>query len=350
MFRVDRATFNEILEKISPFMPTSKSLPRDGRQPVTKKLKLLATLRYLAGGMKWDICFGLKIGYGSFFADNENGIIWPTLMAIDEAYSIGMDFSKENCEKLASEFADINVASSEIFDGVILAIDGWVMVTRQPYASEVDKINAYRNRKGVWGIVVLAGCDARGKFHLFNAMNSGSTNDCTAWDRCRLKEIIDNGALPPQFYFIGDEAFSCTPQFLSPWGGQGIGKAKDSFNFHLSVRRQVIERAFGILTRRWGIFWRPVCANFDKWALIATAAAKLHNVCIDKNVPVVARHPSNVQQGDIEQTFVNITHEEDDNRPIRANAYNADRRKRMTDDLNVSGIRRPAYAADNSRA
>ena len=55
-------------------------------------------------------------------------------------------------------------------------------------------------------MVVLAGCDARAKFHLFNANNTGSCNDCTAWDNCKLRKLaVDDKLLNPNFYFIGDE-------------------------------------------------------------------------------------------------------------------------------------------------
>jgi hypothetical protein len=98
---------------------------------------------------------------------------------------------------------------------------------------------------------------------MWNAMNTGSTNDWTVWHNCRLKQLIaDEHQLPPQFYLIGDDAFSCTNHLLVPWGGYGIGVAKDAYNFHLSVSRQVIERSFGILTKRWGLFWRPLARTF----------------------------------------------------------------------------------------
>jgi len=76
---------------------------------------------------------------------------------------------------------------------------------------------------------------------MFSARNTGSCNDCTAWERSRLKEAIDAGRLDGKFFFIGDDGFTCEDQFVTPWSGTGIGIAKDSFNYHLSVRRQVIE-------------------------------------------------------------------------------------------------------------
>ena len=47
--------------------------------------------------------------------------------------------------------------------------------------------------------------------------------------------------------------------------------------------RQCIKRAFGLLTCRWGIFWRPLQCDFNHWPLVCTVAAKLHNFCIDMN-------------------------------------------------------------------
>ena len=124
-----------------------------------------------------------------------------------------------------------------------MAIDGWVCVTKKPFKTEVHDVMKFRNRKGVWGIVVLAGCDVNLKFHMWSCTSSGSTNDIMAWRYSSLKQdVYDQKKIPPKYYIIGDEAFQCEEQFLVPWGGKGLGKAKDSFNYQLSLRRQVIER------------------------------------------------------------------------------------------------------------
>ena len=108
--------------------------------------------------MRWDICLAMGIGFGSFFADNL-GVLYPILDAIDEAFSIGLDLNPEKLTEQANAFANICPISSNVFDGVVLAIDGWVMRTRQPYRSEVaGEVMSYRNRKGCWGIVVLGMC------------------------------------------------------------------------------------------------------------------------------------------------------------------------------------------------
>jgi hypothetical protein len=184
---------------------------------------------------------------------------------------------------------------------------------------------------------------------MFSARNTGSCNDCTAWDRSKLKKGIDEGRLPNKYFFIGDEGFTCEDQFVTPWSGTGIGIAKDAFNYHLSVRRQVIERAFGILTKRWGIFWRPLNCGFHNWSLIAMTCAKLHNICVDANdTTILPQHRDNFQEG---ARFTNILHPDDDNHlPQRAHGRTGGaRRLSMTQHLELADIRLPTYAGKNSR-
>lgn len=47
-----------------------------------------------------------------------------------------------------------------------------------------------------------------------------------------MKRELDSGSLPIQYYFIGDEAFSNRDQFLVPYSGSGLERAKDSFKYH----------------------------------------------------------------------------------------------------------------------
>jgi hypothetical protein len=74
MFRVDRVLFRKIMNDISQYMPVidevaaNKSIKFNTLgQKITNEIKLLATLRFLAGGMKWDICMYLKKVFGFFF-------------------------------------------------------------------------------------------------------------------------------------------------------------------------------------------------------------------------------------------------------------------------------------------
>jgi hypothetical protein len=353
IFRVDRETFREIEEKIKPKIETSATaamhnVKNNMGEPISVKTRLLCTLRYLAGGMFWDICLALKVGFGSFFG--ENGVLWPTMYAIDESYEIGLPLNDPAAlERQASEFAALSKGAESHWGGCLMAIDGWVCETRKPSTKEVRDVMAYRNRKGLWGIVVLAGCDARTKFCMWSCQSTGSTNDISAWKYSTMKQLMDQRRVPPQYYFIGDEAFTCEEQFLSPWGGQSVGVAKDAFNYHLSARRQVIERAFGILTKRWCIFSRPLTCSVNKWTLVATVAAKLHNICIEKNVPILPRFTGDLHAGDAWNVYLNV--QPDDREYVtRAVGGGGRRRAAITELMSREGIRRPRHAITNSRA
>jgi hypothetical protein len=104
-----------------------------------------------------------------------------------------------------------------------------------------------------------------------------------------------------------------------------------------------------LLTKRWGIFWRPVKVNFDKWTLLSTVCAKLHNICVDKNIPIVPRHWSNTREGDSNDVYLNIRHMEDSGAPVRVSHDEGRRRSDMTNALQNLGVLRPLHALRHSR-
>lgn len=67
---------------------------------------------------------------------------------------------------------------------------------------------------------------------------------------------------------------------MSPWKGRNLPVHRDAFNYYLSLNRQVIERAFGLLVQRWGIFWRPLKVNMEHRGVAVRVACRLHNICI----------------------------------------------------------------------
>lgn len=219
MFRVDRYTFEEILEKITPFLDEKndqKAINSSG-SAVTNKTRLAVTLRWLAGASYIDLCFAWGVACSTFYS--ERGIIWPTIEAIDLAFDMGLPLhDAEKLEELSLGFSE---HSGGIFDGCLLAIDGFAVLTRQPYDHEVRYKKDYRYRKGGFAIVVLAGCDVKCRFIVASCNHSGSTNDIIAWQQMDLFEAVEvDNRLPSKYYFIGDEAFTNTNQFLSPWPGE----------------------------------------------------------------------------------------------------------------------------------
>jgi hypothetical protein len=149
------------------------------------------------------------------------------------------------------------------------------VITRALFVNEVSRPKDYRYPKSGFGVIVLAGCDVKACFLSASCNHSGSKNDMIAWQDCNLYNLLEvEKVLPEKYIFIGDEAFSNTQQFLSPWPGRGLDPYKDSFNYWLSHSRQAIKRAFGMLTQRFGIYWRMFRFSFDRWPLVIMVTMK----------------------------------------------------------------------------
>jgi hypothetical protein len=100
MFRMNRAVFQSVLDKINTVLRDRdddvmaiRNVKGKMGQSLGNKTKLYATLRFLAGGSPWDICLAYRIGFGSFYAKSDRGVIWPIMRAINKTYNISLDVS-----------------------------------------------------------------------------------------------------------------------------------------------------------------------------------------------------------------------------------------------------------------
>jgi hypothetical protein len=76
---------------------------------------------------------------------------------------------------------------------------------------------AYRNRRGFWGINVMARVDARCRFLFISQKCTGSTHDSLAWDCTSVSRAVRHDKrLRHDSYVVGDEAFVCEDQVLTP--------------------------------------------------------------------------------------------------------------------------------------
>jgi hypothetical protein len=159
----------------------------------------------------------------------------------------------------------------------MLALDGFGVSSHAPYWTEVIHLKDYRLRKSGFAIIILAECDINARFISASCNHSGSTNIRIAWQETLLFQMLEvEKQLPSKYFFIGDEAFNTTQQFLSPcpgksilllcnniiqiicfmvlmeccWlSGHGLDIYKNSFNYWLSHSQQAVEHAFGMLTQ-----------------------------------------------------------------------------------------------------
>jgi hypothetical protein len=84
--------------------------------------------------------------------------------------------------------------------------------------------------------------------------------------------------LPKWAHVVLDEAFGCTDQELVAWssGKNILSQEKDAFNYFLSAQRQSVERVFGVMNNRFGILWRQMSFDFDRYKLILVALCRFN--------------------------------------------------------------------------
>jgi hypothetical protein len=68
------------------------------------------------------------------------------------------------------------------------------------------------------------------------------------------------------------------------YGADKLKHKYDNFNFYASQLRICIEMAFGMMTRKWGMYRRPLLVGLDKIKFIVKVVGRLHNFCINKRI------------------------------------------------------------------
>lgn len=136
----------------------------------------------------------------------------------------------------------------------------------------------YYCRKGFYCVNVQAICDAQRRFVWCSILAAGGTHDSTAFALSALSENLGNLG---EYYLVGDAAYPCGDNMITPYKGRALSARKDTFNFFQSSARINIECAFGIVIKRFPIFRRPLEMSHFRVAVIVRAAFGLHNFIID---------------------------------------------------------------------
>lgn len=125
---------------------------------------------------------------------------------------------------------------------------------------------------------------------------TSSTNDTTSFQRSNFGQalqndeidipvtrILPNTNIECECFFIGDEGFPLKKYIMIPFQevqGRRMLASKKIFNIRLSNARKNVERAFGIICRRWKVFETPLDFNISTSEIIIMCAVSLHNYLI----------------------------------------------------------------------
>ena len=278
MFRLSPASFDRVLSIIDPVLrPVGVGV----KNIVPPIIKLCLGLRILAGGSYLDLNFAYQITHNHI-----HHYAWEAIVAIDSSMDSFIDnisFPLDDPVKLDKLAAGFSRLGGGIMEGTVAAGDGIIFKMVMPTNEEVDyDVKSYWTRKGFYAFGLQAFCDSNCRFVSIASKLCSSSYDNTAYIHTDLSKSIKAGHLHPDFHVVLDEGYVCTQQEMTPWKGRHLSTANDAFNYFLSLQRQVIERAFGILIQRWGLLWRPLRISYSHRGLAVRVACKLHNICIDQ--------------------------------------------------------------------
>jgi hypothetical protein len=340
MFRLDRPTFSWLLNLIRPkIQGCEKQACCSSGSPVFPEIKLALALRFLAGGSYLDLAFAFDVSYKHVM-----DYVWEVFEAIDQVLN-NITFPLGDEEKLRALEQGFCSISKGYFPGTVAAGDGVVFrIQRPPKAAVGGDVSSFFTRKGYYAYGMQAFVDASCRFLSISMKMCASTHDSTAYIVSDLGQAIKGRKLAAWAHIVLDEAYPNRTQELSPFRGRLLDQWQDSFNYHLSLHRQVVERAFGLLVQRWGVFWRPLRVAFHRIPLVIRVACKLHNLCIERfgvgSQISIAR--GDIRPGDLGSAL--FTDGTGMYRGRRSDLENTETRNLLVNRLRRLGITRPAHS------
>lgn len=166
------------------------------------------------------------------------------------------------------------------------ALDGCHIEVCPPKEEAAD----YFNYKGWYSIILLAVVDHKYKFLYTNSGSPGKNNDSAVFQTSRLPRILDSDLFQLETrtiqgvqvgpVLLADQAFALQRNVMKPYSFSGTaGSPAQTFNYHLSSARRVVENAFGRVKARFRMLLKGLECSIHNVNIVVRAACVLHNVC-----------------------------------------------------------------------
>ena len=167
------------------------------------------------------------------------------------------------------------------------SIDGCHIPVLPPALNHTD----YYNRKGWYSMLVQAVVDHNYLFTDVCVGWPGSVHDArvlansSVYKKASRKQILCGSEVKVSgidipIFLIGDSAYPLTPWLMKPFPHNShLTPDQQSFNYHLSRARIVVENAFGRLKARWRRLCKRNDMNIEHIPCVITACCILHNMC-----------------------------------------------------------------------
>src|SRR5436190_1947918 len=115
--------------------------------------------------------------------------------------------------------------------------------------------------------------------------NAGSSHDSHVFDNSLIRAKLENHEFG-ETYLLGDSGYPCMCYLLTPLSNSET-EAQQRYNQAYIKTRNVIERTFGVLKRRFPCLSLGLRVSVEKVLLIIVATCVLHNIAIKFNIEEV---------------------------------------------------------------
>lgn len=244
------------------------------KKPVSSTLKLMAALRYLGtGSHQILIADWLDMPHSTVNQKIQEMItiissMGHSIIKFPTGEELGM--IKEGFHKLIEKRS----AQIKPFPSVIGCIDGCQIEVLAPGIKNRETL---RNRKDAISINVQAVCDHRLLFTNLVNRWAGSVHDSRIFSNSDLMGLLESGSVTG--YLLGDSGYPLKPYLMTPISDP---QKPEQFSYNIShvQTRNCIERAFGVLKKRFAILSQPIRLDLKNALNAITACFVLHNFII----------------------------------------------------------------------
>lgn len=142
----------------------------------------------------------------------------------------------------------------------------------------------YRNRKGYFSINVQGVVNARLEIIDIVARWPGATHDSTIFNNSQIKALFEVGRFGDGI-LLGDSGYPNLPYLMTPLNNP-MTPAEQLYNEAQIRTRCVVERAFGIWSRKFAVFNIGSCFfTVERTLPVIVATAILHNIARQARLP-----------------------------------------------------------------
>jgi DDE superfamily endonuclease len=215
MYRMEYDSFLKLHSYLSPLLSQDCHKVNDVCGcPISSEIQLHCLLRWLSGGSYIDIKLFAGISVASFYR-----CIYNCIHGLLKCRQLAIKFPSTADEILQSASSFNSISNLRLVKHCVGSVDGILLKIQTPSSKECGHVKSFfSGHYHGYGINVQAVCDRHCRFTAVGIAAPGGTNDVVAITNTHIPKLIEE--LPSGYFIIGDNAYSCSENLLTPFSSK----------------------------------------------------------------------------------------------------------------------------------